>query len=266
VDVTPMRLEAWAGTDVGLVRTSNEDSVGCFPEFGLFVVCDGLGGHASGEVASRLAVETVRQAVAENHPAAPAEGLLGRTRRLLGRQAERTDEDLLREAVESANRRVFDGARQGAGEDARSMATTVVALRLDLDRGCLACAHVGDSRLYRLRGGKLELLTADHTVAGSRYLGGGEIPVSLPHSNRLLQALGINGSVDVVTHGEAIAAGDVYLLCSDGLSGLVEPRVLRDTLGSDALVSDLGQKLIQLALDAGGTDNTSAVLVRLAAE
>jgi len=257
-----MQLESWEGSDVGLVRTANEDSVGCFPELGLFLVCDGLGGHAAGEVASRLAVEVIRSHVA----AAPrGDGLVARARRLLGGTDEHADENLLREAVEKANRALVAASRERRDEQERSMATTVVALKVDLAQQRLSWAHVGDSRLYLVRGRKLELLTADHTLAGSRYAGGTEIPADLPHSNRLLQALGSNPSVDVVTRTTAADAGDVLLLCSDGLSGLVSADTLRDTLLQTASLGDAGTKLIQLALDAGGKDNTSAVIVRLTA-
>lgn len=260
-----MRVESWSGTNVGLVRASNEDSVGCFPELGLFVVCDGLGGHASGEVASRLAVEAVRDFVARDAAALGEGGLFERTRRLLGRSAPRSEEDLLREAAESANLRVLAAPEEGADGEERSMATTVVALRVLADKQRLAWAHVGDSRLYRVRNGNLELLTADHTVAGSRYLGGSAIPIDLPHSNRLLQALGVNATVDVVTHSTDTASGDLLMLCSDGVSGMISPAEIHATLSSDAPLQELGPKLIQMALDAGGKDNASAVLVRLIA-
>jgi protein phosphatase len=260
-----MRLESWARSDVGLVRKSNEDYVGCFPELGLFVVCDGLGGHAAGEVASRLAVEVIRDAVAGERPAPAPAGLLARTRRLLSRSSARSGEEVLRQAVEEANRRVW-AAADGEAERERSMATTVVALAVDLPASRLAWAHVGDSRLYLLRRGVLELLTADHTVAGSRYLDGSEIPADLPHSNRLLQALGVSPTVDVVTRGGAAAAGDVLLLCSDGLSSLVASESIREALVRSPSLQDAGQSLIQRALDAGGNDNTSVVVVRLVAE
>lgn len=257
-----MRLESWEGSDVGLVRSANEDSVGCFPELGLFVVCDGLGGHAAGEVASRLAVDVVRDCVARQ---LHADGLVARARRLLSRASSHSSEDLLRDAVEAANRALVSRSAEDQVEQERSMATTIVALKVDLAESRLAWAHVGDSRLYLLRGGELSLLTADHTVAGSRYAGDTDIPADLPHSNRLLQALGSNSSVDVVTRSGAARPGDVLLLCSDGLSGLVSAEVLRDTLAQAASLDAAGARLIQLALEAGGNDNTSAVIVRITA-
>lgn len=242
----PLHLEWWAGTDIGLRRASNQDAFGCFPELGLFLVCDGLGGHAAGEVASRLAVDTIRERIAAEPTAPAADG------------GER-----LRAAITCANQRIFEGAGGLPADAERSMATTVVALEVDLARRGAVLAHVGDSRLYRLRAGRLDLLTADHTLDGSRYLGGGEIPTSLPHSNQLLQALGVHATVLVPTGEDALVAGDHFLLCSDGLSGLVEPVALERALATQAPPSEVGPALIRAALDAGGTDNVTVVLVRV---
>lgn len=261
-----MRLESWAGSDVGLVREVNEDSVGAFPDLGLFVVADGLGGHASGEVASRMAVESIRDFVGAAKPPAPL-GLLRKTRRLFGAADDGGDDDeLLCDAVRKADDAIRIAVRDATGDPDRGMATTVVVLRIQPERSRAAWVHVGDSRLYLLRRDHLELLTADHTIVGSRYRDGDSIPIDLPHSNRLLQALGTGAATDITAQHRGLEIGDVLLLCSDGVSGLIKPDALAVALASTSALDVVGAELIRLALEAGGKDNASAVLVRVVAD
>ncbi len=352
-----MRFESWSKTDIGLVRETNQDHVGCYPEIGLYVVADGMGGHADGEVASRIAVETLHEAyagddvaygddgllrrhvvdhdVVEVLPAAAAEahgdvalrvhvdeqravplrrqavGEADRRRGLAGpallvhhrdppraptlpqlpaassgplawlsrlkrswtekaeTKAEESDEDggerdvaRLEAAVQNANRRIFDLGHEGGGPATRAMGTTVIALVASPSARRVAWAHVGDSRLYRVRDGKLELLTADHTRFGEPYRAGGPVPLDLPHTNQLVLALGVERSVPVSVGSDAVRPGDVFLLASDGITGLVPPERIAQILRDMRSPAEAGEELIRLALAAGGSDNASAVVLR----
>lgn len=237
-----MQLESYAKTDTGRIRPSNQDAVGCFPEAGLFVVADGMGGHESGEIASRLAVEGLRDYFTE-HPS--------------GKQ-----EDRLLEAIRITNEKIFTAGRPEGRASARPMGTTLVALSLSPGGKRVHWAHVGDSRLYRYRKDELELLTADHTVYGNRLRGGKEIPLELPHTNELLAAMGVEATVKPSSQGDSWVTGDIYLLCSDGISGLIGPEKIREELASGKSCATIGNRLVRQALDAGGTDNASVVVLR----
>ncbi len=250
LQMTELRLDVWWASDIGRVRKSNQDTVACFPDRGLFMVADGMGGHAAGEIASRMAVDVIGN-------------FLGRAdRRTLPDRAAET----LRAAVELANQRIF--AAGGGEEEAPNgrMGSTIVLLLVDLQARLIAWAHVGDSRLYRGRGGNLELLTADHTIFGHKYLGQTAIPVDLAHTNILLQALGTSPEVSVPTSCAEVLVGDTFLLCSDGVSGFVDASVIRTVLTSPHRLEEIGQTLISSALEAGGRDNASAVLVRVVSQ
>lgn len=233
-----MSLESWAKTDIGLVRSSNQDAVGCFPEQGLFVVADGMGGHADGEVASRMAVDILRAHLEARPDPAP--------------------EDLAA-AVQVANTQIFDIGHRNHSSGLPSMGTTVVALALGRNA---AWVHVGDSRLYRLRRGHLTLLTADDTRYGREIAPGSPIPLELPHTNELLSALGVERYVHITLGEDELHPGDVYLLCSDGLSGLVPASVIHETLVDSRDPAVAGEILLARALDAGGNDNASLIVVR----
>jgi serine/threonine protein phosphatase PrpC len=245
VNPVSMKLRACTISETGPVRKSNEDFVGAFPDLDLFVVADGMGGHADGDVASRMAVETIQRFFAE------------------GADGSRPDGERLKLAVELAHRRIYEeGLRRGGESPGRSLGTTVVALKIAPDERRASWVHVGDSRLYRLRGGRLDLLTADHTLFGQEYREGGSIPAALPHTNRLTQALGVSERVDVAAASAAIVPGDLFLLCTDGISGQIEPSVLETELGAGDDLQSIAEALVRLSLEAGGKDNASAVLVR----
>lgn len=268
-----MKLEHWGTSNVGLVRKNNEDAVGSFPDARLFIVADGMGGRAEGEIASRMAVDVLHRSVLdfsarEAWPGATSRGI-GATLwdRLLGRSLRRppTDEDelgRLRHAVEFANRRIFEQGR-GREQQEGAMGSTVVALLFAAGNARAHWAHVGDSRLYLLRDGDLRLLTADHTLLGEPYGGSERVPSDLPHTNRLTRALGVDPDVEVTLGSAEASHGDLYLLCSDGVSGMVKPEVLLDDLRSYSTLEAAGSALIAHALEAGGRDNASVLLVRL---
>jgi serine/threonine protein phosphatase PrpC/predicted nucleic acid-binding protein len=238
-----MTLDTWCCSDVGLVRSSNQDAFECLPEGRLFMVADGMGGHADGDVASRIAVETIRDVLAADP------GKLG------------SESDSLKRAVLAADARIR--ASSGGRVGTAAMGTTVVVLKLSADMRQAHWAHVGDSRLYRLRGALLELLTADHTEFGEAYRRTRPIPLDLPHTNQLLEVLGV-GPPPKVGHGaDAVQPGDLFLLCSDGLSGCVPPRSLQSELGLSRSLEATGTALLALSCAAGAPDNVTIVLLRI---
>lgn len=266
-----MGLESWSESHIGLVRKANQDAVGCFPDLGLFVVADGMGGRAEGEVASRLAVETIHAALAGELRAAadgdtlPPPERPGFWRSLIGTRsaADAGPGPDLGAAVGLANQRVYQaGHSQEPAPERGSMGTTAVVLVCTTKRWCAHWAHVGDSRLYRVRDGELALLTADHTLFGEEYWEKDRAPFDLPHTNRLIRAIGIEPSVAVARGSDELRPGDLFLLCSDGISGMVPPADLRQALLDRQPLKDTGEALIRLALAGGGRDNASAVLVR----
>lgn len=271
-----MKLDTWSDSNIGLIRKSNQDAVGCYPELPLFIVADGMGGRSEGEVAAHMAVEVIHDyfARASSAPAGLDAGepqatlarfLRGLFPRARGDGNDGSDEPhatRLRAAVTLANERIFDAGQQRSGAGQPSMGTTVVVLDCAVDQRRVFWAHVGDSRLYRVRGGEMTLLTADHTLLGEAFWNQPSVPSDLPHTNRLVRALGILPEVEISTGSDDLRGGDLFLLCSDGVSGMVKPDVLRDELiGADDL-EGAGRGLIEKALEAGGKDNATLLLVR----
>ena len=281
-----MRFESWSKSDVGLVRESNQDHVGCFPELGLYIVADGMGGHADGEIASSMAVASLRDAYDREDDTQPGRtqvarsssgpmswlARLGLVRGDSGtpgtsgssRDAElaRKEVDRLAVAVEEANRRIFQRGHQDGGPVPRAMGTTVIAVVVHDWSRRLAWAHVGDSRLYRLRGSELMLLTADHTRFGEPYREKRPVPLDLPHTNQLTSALGVSPDVGVAAGSSDLEEGDVYLLSSDGVSGLVPPEQIAEVLARGS-AEEIGEELLRRAMAKGGTDNASVVVLRV---
>ncbi len=250
----PIRIRSSAQTDVGRIRQNNEDAFLCEPGLGLYAVADGMGGHAGGEVASEMAIQGLRRAIADIPDA----------RFLADPSLEHRSELLsfLSRTVASLNAAIY--ARGQADPNLRGMGCT---LDVALIRGrSLFLAHVGDSRVYGLLGGTLYPLTEDHTF-GQTLLSGGAMTVEEvsqhPQRNLLMRALGIYPKVEVDTAYLDIAPGDVFLLCSDGVHGVVEPATIEAALRKP---SDFAARtLIHAALDAGGRDNATAVVVHVAA-
>jgi len=220
-------------TDIGLHRKTNEDTFVVAPP--LFAVCDGMGGAQAGEVASGLAAETLVAAVADGRP--------------------------LLAAAEQANAAVFQRAHDDI--DHTGMGTTLTAVVLAGDTGHFA--HIGDSRAYLLRGGALEQLSDDHSLVGEMVRDGRlseEEAASHPHRSILSRALGTEPLARIDEFEVDLRAGDVLLLCSDGLSGAVPAEAIRKALGR-ADPDDAAAKLIAEARKHGGPDNITAVVLRL---
>lgn len=240
------RVESAGRTDVGLVREKNEDSMLLQPDLGLWAVCDGMGGHVGGQVASQLAVATLAEVIRGGNPSKAED-----------------EPDRLVTAIRCANSAVFTKAR--AEPALHNMGTTVVAVRQEDD--LLHICHVGDSRIYRLRAGQLEQVTRDHSLI-NLYAENPELATRFgpPNSNVIVRAVGLRDQVDVDHRVIAMEPGDLYLLCCDGLTDMVDDWVLKDILIDRAKGSldDTCEALIKAALANGGVDNTTAVLLRAA--
>lgn len=249
-------LEVISETHPGMVRSHNEDSVACEPACGLVVLADGMGGYNAGEVASGIAVSVVATEISHSLlNASPVE------------RGENDSEDLgvslLRGNIQKANASIFHAAQsqpQYAG-----MGTTIVAGLFYDNR--VAVGHVGDSRMYRLRGEVLETITRDHSLL-QEQIDSGMISIEdarlSKNKNLVTRAVGIDDVVDSEIHVHDVLIGDIYLLCSDGLNDMVEDDDIQATLY--ALQNNLplaASQLIQMANDNGGRDNVSVILVKV---
>ncbi len=253
-----MRAVAAGLTDVGLQRDHNEDSFVVVPQYDLFVVADGMGGHQAGDVASRMATE----AVARFFESVATEDV---TWPFNFDPSLSEEENRLVTGVRIANRQIVELGSRSA--DHQGMGTTIVASLFSPRRGRLYIAHVGDSRAYRIRGDSIEQITRDHSLVND-YLAAmpdmtDEQTSELP-KNVITRALGMQEQVQVDVGSFDAHVGDIYLLCSDGLSGMVDDQDLGDIVKAGA--DDLAQtcrKLINTANEHGGEDNITAVLVRI---
>ena len=253
MSVTP-KIEAFALSDPGAKRSHNEDSVATDTRIGLAVVADGMGGYKGGEVASALAVNTIMSEL---------ENALARWHEEQDDNAEFSPESLaVREVLDLSNKIIYNAAQ--SQPQYGGMGTTVV-LALFYDNR-MTIAHVGDSRLYRLRNDKLELVTEDHTLLRELIARGfysEEEARGSQNKNLVTRALGIEPTVEIDIQEDVALEGDVYLLCSDGLNDMVEDRDIYLTLKqySDNLDKAVAE-LVQLAKNNGGKDNVSVVLAR----
>lgn len=227
-------------TDPGLKRTHNEDAYVILEDHHLFVIADGMGRHAAGEVASQLCVDAVTEAFRTPGADGPSPHPPPRAARL-------------RSAIVLANARILSAAQDN---DAHAgMGTTVVAAYFSPSKQRVYVAHVGDSRCYRLRGGKLLQLTQDHTLGAAGITGKSAAALS--------RAVGIEENVEVDVSMESPLPGDIYLLCSDGLSRMVSDDVIRTTLESTRDLEEATRILVDKANQQGGRDNITAILVRV---
>jgi len=251
-----MRIRYAAASDRGRARPNNEDAFIADPALGIFAVADGMGGHAAGEVASRMAVDSLQEAI-----------------RSAGKEKETFSEDLttvpsspanfLIHGIRMANQKIYKSSLEKI--EYRGMGTTLVAVYFFNSSSIVA--HVGDSRLYRLRGQTIEQMTEDHSLVWEQYkqgLVGKEALSSSPLKNIVTRALGLHPALDVDAKELAIQAGDFLILCSDGLSDLVRDEeivgVLRNATGDlDRACDDL----IRLANFRGGKDNITVLLIQI---
>jgi serine/threonine protein phosphatase PrpC len=251
------RIKYAARTDVGMRRNHNEDCFGILEHEQLVLVADGMGGHAAGEVASGIATIEVGKFYGRNfgkaQPAWPFEPdpeLSALENRLVC-------------AFKVANRRIFETAHADGGR--RGMGTTLAAVAIHDGKICVA--HVGDSRVYRVSKGAITRLTRDHSLLEQfKEINPGmtrEEEQNFPHKNVITRALGLTDDVDVDVKLIEIASGDMYLLCSDGLSGHVEDEEMLEIVDGcgDNIRGAVG-KLVDRANEEGGNDNITVVLLR----
>lgn len=240
-------LEVATTTDAGVVRSFNEDAIATELDLGLAVVADGMGGYKAGDVASGMAasimVEEIKRRLRANEPDSPTQ--------------------ILHDAAEKANQAIFQAAQ--ANPQYQGMGTTLVATVLHDNR--IYFTHVGDSRLYRLRNGKLTTLTHDHSILHEQVVQGlisADDAKTSHNRNLVTRALGVEPKIESETQEQEAQAGDLYLLCSDGLNDMVDDADIE--LALTALQANLplaARQLVMMANDNGGHDNISVILVKI---
>ena len=240
-----MEIKVYGNTNIGRVRKNNEDAYGIYPDLSLFIVADGLGGHAGGEVASRLAVETIKDGLVSTESYRPSVEI----------------KDRIIEAIRGANDRIIQQAN--IMYDLKGMGTTVVVVKLEEDNAMIA--HVGDSRMYLIRKNKITQITKDHTVV-EEYIRLGLLTLqeALYHPNRhmLSRALGVSYDIDVDVADIQIAEGDIIILCTDGLTNMLSEKeilsAITELMPSPEKITD---RLITLANNHGGIDNITVITI-----
>lgn len=249
-----VKLAAFGLTDVGRQREHNEDSLALVPEHGLFVVADGMGGHQAGDVASKLATKLIAdffQAMAGEDATWPSN-----YNRTLSEE-----ENRLVTGINLANRRIFEQSHRNQAH--QGMGTTVVGALFSERRKRVYVGHVGDSRAYRIRGGEIVQMTKDHSLYNEPFPHMTESEREELPRNVITRALGMDGAVVVDLTNEELLIGDVYLLCSDGLSGMISDAQILEVISANPEVHAACVGLVQAANDQGGDDNITAILVRV---
>jgi protein phosphatase len=234
----------------------NQDHHGSWPELGLFVVADGMGGHNAGEVASHLAVETIRNFIAESATSADITWPFGLA------VSDSIDTNRLTTAVRLANRKIYHEGTKSP--DLSGMGTTVVAALVS--DGRITIVSVGDSRIYRFRSGSLEQLTKDDTwlasVLGEKQAEDADPQHPLRHV--LTSVVGTKDDVKPASREEALVAGDRYLLCTDGVHGKLDSGALTKLLGRAVSASAGAETLVGEAITRGTSDNATALVINVA--
>ena len=244
-------------TDTGLLREHNEDSLLMMPEYGIVAVADGMGGHRSGDVASQLAISTLSDffSVVVGHDGTwpfPADPDLS------------DEENYVLTGLRLANRRIFDRSLRTMADF--GMGTTIVSAMFSKGADKVSVGHVGDSRCYRIRGEEIVQMTRDHSlISDARHMAPWmtDEEVSQLPPNVITRALGIREDVAVDILTEETSLGDVYVLCSDGLSGLVADEQIHEIVTRAESLDEACKSLIDRANFFGGTDNITAVLVKI---
>ena len=240
-------LEVATTTDAGMVRSFNEDAIATELELGLALVADGMGGYKAGDVASGMAASIVVEEL----------------KRRLRASAADSPARILHDATEKANQAIFQAAQ--ANPQYHGMGTTLVTALFHDNR--IYFTHVGDSRLYRLRHGKLMALTQDHSILHEQVVQGlisADDAKTSHNRNLVTRALGVEPEVECETQEQAVETGDLYLLCSDGLNDMVDDADIE--LALTALQANLpltARQLVMMANDNGGHDNISVVLIKI---
>ncbi len=239
MQVMPYKLESYGISDIGLVRSNNEDVFAALNQKQFFVLADGMGGHKAGEIASSLAMESICGSInAIDHVPNVEEACM-----------------LLREAFAKANTKVFDESH--GNPEYSGMGTTLSCFIITEDH--LVYAHIGDSRLYRYRG-KLEQLTEDHSLQSA--LPRGEIS-PLKQRNVITRAIGTHSSIHPDIGVIPLRPKDIFMLCSDGLSDYADEKKIARYLSAPLSLEEIGRHLVNAALEKGGNDNITLLLVKV---
>jgi len=257
--MTPLPSLTWAVTsDPGLKRTSNEDSYSTRPDVGLFVVADGMGGHVAGEVASRVAVEAIEAFIQET-----AGADRNRTWPFPFDPSISLEANRLRAAFRLANRKIASAIADS--QDLRGMATTASAVLLGVRSASVA--HVGDSRVYVLREGKLQQITHDHSWVEEQVRAGTLTPTAArqhPWRNVVTRALSGGEDPEVDVTEVSPKPGERYLLCSDGLFTVVPDTHIAEILGEQGVtLESIARSLVEAANEGGGPDNITALILQI---
>ncbi len=250
VPVMPYRVAAFGLSDIGLVRQNNEDCWAELPALGFYALADGMGGHRAGEVASRLAIDTVCETM---------ETALG----------ENTDElsfeeahGVMQLAIEHTNRVVYEKGQ--SDEEFKGMGTTLCCLLFH--RKGIIYAHVGDSRIYRLRKGKLEQITRDHSLLREMIelgqLNEGQAE-EFVYKNIITRAIGTESEIDPSVHMADLQNHDIFLMCSDGLSDMITVNDMEKIVTKSKTLEEAGARLVKAAKENGGYDNVTVVLMEV---
>ncbi len=249
------KIEITGQTDVGSVRDHNEDAIGTEPSLGLAILADGMGGHRGGEVASAITVSTVYDTLTDKLKSLNEGGTDEKT----GYSLESIS---VHNAITLANTNVFDSSNENA--QYRGMGTTVVVVLFYDNR--FTVAHVGDSRLYRVRNGVLEQVTRDHSLMQELIDRGFYTPEQARKSlnkNLVTRAIGIEEKVNIDIQEDVAQVNDIYLLCSDGLTDMIEDDLIHETIKRNLdNLDNAASELIAAANRHGGKDNISVILAR----
>jgi PPM family protein phosphatase len=251
------RIEVGSKSDVGRVRENNEDSFRVVPELNLWILSDGMGGVAHGEVASALAIETIAAYCQQEPLKAAASSSIGELSDVSATA------NHLAEAARAANHKIYDSASRNPEQ--HGMGATVVAAWLEGRR--LSVMHVGDSRAYLMRSGTLVPLTEDHSLVAEQVRRGVLTQEEAEHSrlqNVLVRALGVREEVEPDASDRELLPGDFLLLCTDGLTREIPDPEIAKILASSANPQAAVDRLIEIALERGGEDNITAIVVRFA--
>ena len=247
-----MRIRYAAKTDPGLKRNHNEDYFSLIEDEQLFLVADGMGGHACGEVASKMAADVIREFFARSKDDDATWPFK------MDRQLTYLENRLV-VGIKLANQRIFEAASRDMR--LKGMGTTVVIGQIASDRFYIA--HVGDSRCYRVRNGDIKQMTRDHSLLedykDARPDMSDEEQKKFPHKNVITRALGMRDTVQVDVSAEEIKDGDLFLLCSDGLTGMVDEKRIREALKGANDLEGAVTGLVEAANHAGGTDNITVL-------
>ncbi len=255
-----MKIRSAGISDKGKVRANNEDSHLLDPALGLFMVADGMGGHKAGEVASQMAIETIARFIRDNYPKVSERP--GFFKKTFSSVQSHTDV-LVREAIESANQEIYELSMRD--EEKRGMGTTLVLVLLTPEGYTIA--HVGDSRIYLISPDVIKQITKDHSLVREQIERGILTPEEARKSNLknvITRSIGHKDTVEPDIAYHRFREGDYLLLCSDGLTDLVEDEEIKEiTIDESIILEDRARKLVDLANERGGKDNITIVILHL---